>query len=272
MGIIYKVGKAFVPPSLKRSLMGRMRSFVLRDFESVVSAWRNDGARPASFRHAAEQLLNEIKIDRTVREAATQFESLRGRKNLKLHLGAGGDIRHGWVNIDLALRFPPEVDRNAPPGTMFINYDLRRGLPLDDASCDLIYSSHFWEHLEYREGLDLMRECHRVLRPGGVFRISLPHFKNVFGAYLRQDHEYFSLVNILEALPDVEPGTEMLVDHVNYGVYQHGEHKCIYDEEKVVLLLRRLGYASVAVAEYKEGVDPADMLRRKYSFYVEATK
>src|SRR5205823_3176710 len=134
-----------------------------------------------------------------------------------------------------------------------INYDLRRGLPLAPGSCDYIYSSHFFEHLEYKQGLQLMRDCYRALRPGGTFRLALPNFKGLFEAYLRRNESYFDLVSIRELLPEVEPETETLVDYVNYGVYQAGEHKCIYDEEKLVLMLRKIGFATVAPADYQEG-------------------
>ena len=268
----YRAGKALVPGPVKGALRRVLRRAAVSDIEGTVAALRGDGARPEGVRRAAQNLLDEIEIDRISREAAAQFEALGGLKELKLHLGAGADVRDGWVNIDLALRFPPGVSPTAGPGTVFINYDLRRGIRLEDGSAAYVYSSHFFEHLEYKAGLRLMRDCHRVLRAGGVFRISLPNFKGLFDSYVRGDHEYTSMVNIREVLPDVEPGTETLVDQVNYGVYQCGEHKCIYDQEKLVLLLRRIGFSSVGETPYKEGVDPSDELRRKYSFYVEAVK
>jgi predicted SAM-dependent methyltransferase len=268
----YRFGKAVLPAPLKGVLMDAMRFVVSKDIESTINNWRHLKAQPEAIQKAAQNLLEEIRIDRVVNESIKDFAALKGRKNLKLHLGAGSDIRIGWVNIDLALRIPPQIDPVGHPDTVFINHDLRRGLPLDEASCDYIYSSHFFEHLEYTHGLQLMRECFHVLRPEGVFRISLPNLKELFGAYLREDHEYVNLIEVLGVLPEVEPGTEMLVDYVNYGVYQFGEHKRIYDEEKVMLLLKRIGYRSVTVSCYQEGIDPSEIIRRKYSFYVEAVK
>lgn len=229
-------------------------------------------AQPEGLRVALKNLWNEIKAARIVRSSARSFDALRGKKNLKLHVGAGDDIKLGWVNVDLNLRVPPHIDPAKHPDTLFINHDLRRGLPLDDASCDLIYSSHFFEHLEYTQGLRLMRDCHRALSPGGVFRISLPNFKGLFEAYLKGDEAYVDGVQIREVLPEVEAGTETLVDHINYGVYQYGEHKCVYDEEKLILILRRIGYSRVEPSEFREEIDPASPLRRRYSFYVEAVK
>ena len=223
-------------------------------------------------RAAILNLLDEIKIAKMTRDSGRSFQRLKGKKGLKVELGGGRNPRSGWVNIDLAVRFPPDVDPIMDSDTVIINYDLRGGLPLEEGSCDYIYSVHFFEHLEYRHGLKLMRDCHRALRAGGTFRIVLPNFRRAFEAYLRGDSKYFDLVDIREKLPEVEPGTETLVDHINYGVYQRGEHKCIYDEEKIILILQKIGYRSVALSSYQEGIDPDSLSRLRYSFYVEAVK
>ena len=59
-----------------------------------------------------------------------------------------------------------------PPNV--VQLDLVRRLPYGDNSVDAIYSSHTFEHLYHTDALALMRECHRVLRPGGVLRLALP--------------------------------------------------------------------------------------------------
>ncbi|HZS06233.1 MAG TPA: methyltransferase domain-containing protein [Blastocatellia bacterium] len=233
---------------------------------------RSAGPQSEALRAAILNLWQEIKAARVSRHSARKFAALKGHDGLKVHIGAGDDIRPGWVNIDLALRIPENFRPEAHPDTVCINHDLRLGLSLEEGSCDLIYSSHFLEHLEYAHGVRLMRDCHRALRPGGIFRAALPNFRGLFDAYLRGDRKYVELVDISAVLPEVEPGTETLVDHVNYGIYQHGEHKCVYDEEKIVLILERIGFSKVSLPGYSPGLDPDSDLRRRYSFYVEAIK
>jgi SAM-dependent methyltransferase len=227
---------------------------------------------PRHFAQALTVLRSELKANRIARRGGAALRNLEGAGNLKVQIGAGDDIRAGWVNIDLALRVPPGFRAEADPHTKLINYDLRRGLPLPAGSCDYIYSSHFLEHLELEDGIRLMEDCHRALRPGGVFRAALPAFPAMFRAYVDRDESFFSLVDIAAIYPDADPETLTLADHVNYGVYQHGEHKCIYDEDKIIRLLRKIGFASAASSEYQEGIDPPSPLRRRYSFYVEAVK
>jgi predicted SAM-dependent methyltransferase len=230
--------------------------------------------QPTPVQAAARNLWREIQLARTARQAGRQFAALRGRKDLKVHLGCGGELKAGWVNVDLDLNglVPPRRPEQADD-TLFILHDLRSGtLPLADESCAVFYSSHFMEHLEYHEGLRLMGDCLRMLRPGGIFRAGLPHFRKMFRAYLDADHHYFDLIDARQWLPDRPPETVTLVDHVNLGVYQWGEHKFIYDEEKICIVLRHLGYRSAEIVPYQEGLDPENEVRQRYSFYVQAVK
>lgn len=50
--------------------------------------------------------------------------------------------------------------------------DLENGLPFADGSVDVLYASHVMEHI--KKFPDLMRECHRVLKPRGVLAIKVP--------------------------------------------------------------------------------------------------
>ena len=108
--------------------------------------------------------------------------------------------------------------------------------------------------------------------PASLTRTGLPAFRQSFRKYVDGDHTHFTLYNIYDVRPELDPATTTLVDHINYGVYQNGEHKFIYDEEKICLVLRGIGFASVSIAPYKEGLDPSNELRQRYSFYVEAIK
>ena len=232
-------------------------------------------AQPEPVKAAVRDLQREVKIAEAAEEAAKSFRALKGEKGLKVHLGCGDDVRPGWVNIDLLPILPRESNPIVHPEAAFINYDLRRGLPLEEGSCDFIYSSHFFEHLEYKDALRLMNDCHRVLSSGGVFRIVLPDLKGFIEAYLRGEKEYFDGLEpfISAYLPSVaESGTQTLIDYVNFGAYQSGQHKYIYDEEKLELILRRIGYSSVYPSSYREETDQEIPVRRRYSFYTEAVK
>jgi len=252
---LYRVANTLMPGLFDSKVKRKIRERMRRPFAAAVLG-----------------LLKETLLAASTPISFLRFRALSNKKNLKLHLGCGSDIRAGWINIDMYLApwGPATPDSNG--NSTVIRHDLRRGLPLEKESCDFIYSSHFFEHLEYEHGLRLMQDCYRILRPGGIFRLALPNFKALFNAYLREDKEYFELIDIFEALPAVESGTNTLLDYVNYGAYQNGEHRCMYDEEKLILVLKRIGFSSVVPSSYRAGIDPVDPVRQRYSFYLEATK
>lgn len=83
---------------------------------------------------------------------------------LKLNLACGEVVLKGWVNLDSDPRVEGVVD-----------CDLLGTLPFDDDSVDEILTSHFLEHLRLRtEAVPFLRECQRVLRPGGIQQVQDP--------------------------------------------------------------------------------------------------
>jgi predicted SAM-dependent methyltransferase len=246
--------------------------------KAVAPPWAKDAARvirkrsdflSESVKEAADNLWTEIKFSQMARRSERRFQEIKGRQDLKINLGCGHDIKKGWLNIDLRV---PSIGSDLCRETGLISYDLRLGLPLENHSCSFIYSSHFFEHLEFRHGLKLMTDCHRVLKTGGTFRLALPDYRRIFRAYIQGNCEYFSLIDDRWLGPMRDHNTATAVDYVNYAVYQHGEHKFIYDEDKLILLLQALGYSSVSRTGHKEGLDSGEPVRRRYSLFVEAIK
>ena len=83
----------------------------------------------------------------------------------KLNLGCGRNIMPGWINADLTAH-NPEV----------FTMDATRPFPFPDNSFDYVFSEHMFEHLDLCGQQNMMRECHRVLRPGGILRLAMPNF------------------------------------------------------------------------------------------------
>ena len=54
--------------------------------------------------------------------------------------------------------------------------DLENDLPYANESIDFIYSDNVFEHI--KNLLGLIKECHRVLKKGGVLALKVPYFKS----------------------------------------------------------------------------------------------
>ncbi len=81
----------------------------------------------------------------------------------RLNWGCGGDPRPGWINSD--ARGEPGVD---------IVCDIRDGLPLEEDSIDYAVSIHSLPEVPYDDLIPVLAELCRVLKPGGVLRVTLP--------------------------------------------------------------------------------------------------
>jgi len=56
-----------------------------------------------------------------------------------------------------------------------IVWDITKGIPLPDNSCIEIKAHSILEHLYPDDVIFVMKECHRVLKKGGVFNIVVPY-------------------------------------------------------------------------------------------------
>lgn len=54
--------------------------------------------------------------------------------------------------------------------------DMEQPLPFRSQSVDGVWSSHMFEHLSQPGAQQLLRECFRVIRPGGELRMYMPNF------------------------------------------------------------------------------------------------
>lgn len=186
-------------------------------------------------------------------ERAKQLANTVGE--LRLDLGCGSFKRSGFVGIDLLTMAD-------------IQWDIRWGLPLEDNSVTEIRSDHFFEHLELSDLVDVLRECRRVLVPGGVLDFTVPHFDPYLEAYLHKDFDYLK-----ERIYDVPQGQEALYgtcfDRIAWLLYRSGEHKSLFDKESIVAKVKLAGFENVTTREF----DPAkDTNPRFSSVYVVAIK
>lgn len=141
----------------------------------------------------------------------------------RLHLGSGSNVLDGWANIDLE------------GGRAVIRHDLTRPLPVASGAVRFIYSEHFIEHLGHDQAKRLLAECHRVLAPHGVIRLSTPDLRKLIAEYqARRTDEWHDL-----AWAPSSP-----CHMVNEGMRLWG-HQFLYDAEELEATLMQCGFRDV---------------------------
>jgi SAM-dependent methyltransferase len=109
-----------------------------------------------------------------------------GARWLDLGCGPGGNLRmldalepDLTVGIDLSP-LAIEFARQAAPDAAILRADIARGLPIRDASIDLVTIFNVLCHSWVASEVAVLREVHRVLRPGGLLLTTEPAFAALF--------------------------------------------------------------------------------------------
>ncbi len=210
----------------------------------------------AGSRRAVRALIEELKLQRIHQHGTRGARRHHGRRDLKLHLGSGGNLKPGWLNIDMS----PRAD---------LQLDLREDLPFPDACVAVIYSEHFFEHLEYpRDALHLLRESLRVLQPGGLFSLGVPDTSFALESYVYGKEEFFRVAHERGWHPR---WCDTRMHQINYHFRQNGEHKWQYDVETLTQVLLNAGFADVTRRAFSPELD-SEYRRGDSTFYLDARK
>jgi SAM-dependent methyltransferase len=113
--------------------------------------------------------------------AGSRLRPKRADGRLWVHLGCGNNYAEGMLNVDIN----PFVRSD-----LWLN--LKRSMPFRTGSVDAIYCNHVLEHFYERDVRKIVRECLRILRPGGGIRLATPDLKRSIDAYVRGDVGFFS--------------------------------------------------------------------------------
>jgi len=146
------------------------------------------------------------------------------RPRLLANLGSGSNYLPGFVNVE---------------GNLFLRKDLwldiRFGLPFRPRTVDAIYLCHVLEHFDFSTGQKILKECGRVLRPGGGLRIVVPSLEKTIEAFNVQDVAWF---------PDWPDDYHSLGGRFNNYLLCRDQHRLMFDISFAAELLHSAGFGS----------------------------
>jgi predicted SAM-dependent methyltransferase len=134
----------------------------------------------------------------------------------KLHIGCGDNVLDGWLNSNYY-----------PDPSHIIHLDATESFPLGNNEFDYIFSEHMIEHIPYEDGLLMLNECFRILKPDGRIRISTPNL--------------LFLVDLYK--PDK---SDLQLEYIKWG------HSFIYDEKALRLSLEKAGFTNITKCELNQ--------------------
>lgn len=213
----------------------------------------------------------------------------------RLNIGCGQSATPGWTNYDNSLsivlaRLPRPLVRLL--GTLrllsrhtldFVDYcrahRIRRAsalaIPEASGSIDVVYTSHMFEHLDRSEARLFLRECHRLLRPGGTLRLVVPDLRPRIDYYYLDQHDGDSLIESFIFDLDKPRGFRPWIVRALTG---GREHHWMYDFRSLAKLVESCGFEEPI--DLKPGEtsieDPGELNLREqeaaWSLYVETKR
>lgn len=216
----------------------------------------------------------------------------------KLQLGCGpGELPADWINLDgswnawfskfptlrkllKATHFLPASLLEMPWSADIVIHDLREPLPFPDDSFCAVYGTHVLEHMYLTQAKLLLRECLRVLQPGGVLRLVVPDLQAIVQEYKGEmsfaDTE--ATLNLLKTMSRAEvlntrlhlrapqPPSGNLIFRFYTALTEFHSHKWVYDAESLCLYFRSAGFVEVGEMQFRQsrinGIDAVEQSGR----------
>ena len=150
-------------------------------------------------------------------------------KTIKLHIGCGKIYIPSFIHID--INDFPHVDYVTSAEELDI---------FKDSSIDLIYSSCLLEHFEIEELYRTLHEWKRVLKKGGILRVSVPDFEKIVKVYRKYKNwnTMFLLQGLIHGKQDVFENT----------------HYISFDFKLLKRILKEIGFKNIRRYDWRKTI------------------
>ena len=135
--------------------------------------------------------------------------------------------------------------------------DATERFPFADETIEFLYTEHMIEHISQADGAFMLRECYRVMRKGGVIRVTTPNLAAIAGLcgdnlspVQREYLAWFCKTFITEPCQSQAAATTINAFFRLWG------HQFIYDEVTLTGALRVAGFHSISRVRLRESAHP----------------
>jgi predicted SAM-dependent methyltransferase len=183
------------------------------------------------------------------------------------------------INTDI-LELCDVMGRRSVAGTLakvdsslyYLQHDARHPFPFRDERFNWIFAEHFIEHLKPQQALPWLREMRRLLRPGGVMRLSTPDLERYVNGYIQADQSFFQEHAQRLRRIGIQVATPRRAWMMNQIFLRWG-HRWIYDFNELCLIGRQAGFTVQRLGFHESALPELSQLdlpiRNDESIYVE---
>lgn len=234
--------------------------------------------------------------------------SYKNRKTsniIKLNIASGPNVFpfDGWINYDKEdfssyFNFIRNVQTDAgmpdhqkklwqyvkDGGNIdFRQYNFNKQLDHKDNTIDIIYLGQMIEHMSYlRQAPAFIKECYRILKTGGIIRLSTPDIDKLISAYKNNSMDKFN-DDQPEIYKTLDPSAQLAMimfgasgDNCTQEKYEGHFH--LYSEKSMTKLLSDAGFTQIEFYNWT-GQSKSPIIKQEvvdygisHSFIVEAVK
>lgn len=166
-----------------------------------------------------------------------QFAKQSGQRIIELGCGQN---RHSQADV--------AVDVRHIPGVVDFTADFNNPFPIGSEEFDGIYSAFCLEHVSYRSVPQFVRECLRILKPGGKALLIVPNTEEQL-KWVQSHPEGWDNKSLFEAASEKLFGSQNMPD--DQGV-DHNTHRCYFSPEIVQQLFQEAGFRDIVTQPYGE--------------------
>ena len=147
-----------------------------------------------------------------------------------VNIACGDSYIESWWNFDYV-----------PHSSAVRGANLLDRLPLSSSSADVVYSSHFLEHIPRKQVVSFLSECFRITKSGGGLRLVLPDLEELCSVYLgcraRGEHDRadFLILEMIDQCVRSESGGEL------GKYYSHLQSAPLLNEDIIKFIRGRTG-------------------------------
>jgi predicted SAM-dependent methyltransferase len=188
-----------------------------------------------------------------------------------LNLGSGPYRFPGWLTADA---FASEAD---------IYMNVKKAFPFKSSSFSVIYSEHMLEHIYIDKVPSVLKEIHRVLKPNGLFRVTVPDLEIHARNYVEKNSEFFKpIVDKYMARWDKQKNKYWLIRSnggafMTRAVQRFYHHRWMYDFDTLSSCLKETGFSVTTKQSFRQSFseEAAKLDKEDRSFetlYIDARK
>lgn len=136
--------------------------------------------------------------------------------------------------------------------------DISQGLPIAESVCDGVYCSHVLEHLSLEDCEKALKNTHKILKEGGIFRLVMPDLEQYIMNYVNDRSPEAAMHFMQETALGTERMSQSIVAIVRKS-FGHSQHYWLWDYKSIERKLQDAGFKSIRRAQWGDGQDTAFM-------------